>query len=172
MMRDTMSHYLPNALLLFLSALLLSGCGFQLRGSLPTLPEVMTDTYLQGDRNSRVYQESASAIQSSGGRLVEQRTSASAVLILHDERFARRNLSSDTRGRVNAYEHRLQLVFSLADNQGEMLAERQQVEILREQRIDPDNVLAADQEQEILRQEMRRQAIAQMLRRLQLISRP
>ena len=157
--------------LLLLLILSLAGCGFQLRGSVPILPPIMERTYVQSASNTALYRELQGAIRTAGGTLVEHPSAASAVLILHGERFSRRNLGTDARGRTNAYEHRLQVLYSLQDGEGQTLVSRERVDLFREQRFDPEQVLSMEDEQDILRQEMRNQAINQMLRRLQALGR-
>jgi LPS-assembly lipoprotein len=154
-----------------LLALSLSGCGFQLRGTSP-LPAVMERTYLQADTHNPLYFELENAIRAAGGQVVEQASEASATLSIHRADFSRRDRGLDTLGRVNEYEHRLMLVFSLRDSQGRELAEHESLQLIREQRFNPNDVLASGEEQAILQQEMRRQAVSQLLRRLQALSPP
>lgn len=156
-----MPRLLPLALLL----LSLSACGFQLRGAQP-LPATMEQTYIQGADQGPFYFELENAIQAAGGVTVNQRDKASATLILHSQGFTRRESSVDPRGRINEYEHRLQVVFSLQDKGGRSLAERETVTVMRAQRFNPDQVLSMGEEQAMLHEEMRRQAVSQLLRRL------
>lgn len=149
---------------------LLSGCGFQLRGDLP-LPEAMERTYLLGSGNSALHYELEDRIRLAGGQLVTNRDEASGTLQIHSQRFDRRNRGVDARGRTNSYEYRQQLVFSLYDQTGKTIADREQINLYREQRFNPDQVLAMGEERDMLQEEMRRQAIDQMLRRLQALAR-
>lgn len=152
-------------------SLLLSSCGFHLRGA-PVLPEVMARTYVTGGDGSELYYEVENALLNAGAEVVDSADSASAVLILHSQRLERRVLSVDPEGRAAEYELVLALVFSLRDQAGgRVLADNQRVSVVRDFGFDPDNVLAKGDEEAMLRSEMYRFAVAQMMRQLQSLAR-
>ncbi|MFU8837458.1 MAG: LPS assembly lipoprotein LptE [Thiohalomonadaceae bacterium] len=157
--------------LVLLLAISLTACGFQLRGASP-LPAVMERTYIQADAHSPLYFELEQAIQATGAQVVQSASEASATLQIHRADFSRRDRGVDQLGRVNEYEHRLNLAYSLRDSQGRAVADHQQLQLIREQRFNPSDVLASGEEQRILYQEMRRQAVSQLLRRLQSLTQP
>ena len=150
--------------------LLLAGCGFQLRGTASALPEVMQATLIQPASNTAFYYEVQNTIRAAGGTVATDAETASAILTIHTQRFSRRSLGVDHRGRTNAYEHQLQLVFSLRDREGREIAKQESIQLYREQRFNPDQVLSLADEQEMLYGDMRRQAISQMMHRLQALS--
>lgn len=160
-----------RVLLAGLLLLLLASCGFQLRGSHP-LPEAMSHTYIMGVGNSPLYYELENAIRAAGGQVVDAPDQAQATLTIHRQQFTRRESSLDMRGRINEYEHRLQLSYSLLDREGRALAERETISVQRTQRFNSDQMLAMEEEREMLREEMERQAISQLLRRLQALATP
>lgn len=164
---------MPRSLLLAVLAfsLLLSGCGFHLRGALP-LPEVMARTYVTGGGGSAFYYEVENALLNAGAEVVDSADEASAVLTLHSQRLERRVLSLDPEGRAAEYELVLGLVFSLRDQaDGTLLADNQRISVVRDFGFDPDNVLAKGDEEAMLRSEMYRLAVAQMMRQLQSLAR-
>jgi LPS-assembly lipoprotein len=150
--------------------LLVSSCGFHLRGEM-VLPEVMARTKLVAPAGSLVRYEVENLLLGAGGVVTEEESSATAVLTLHSERILSRVLSVDALGR--AREHALTLVvkYSLQEVGGTMLAQPLSSRVERDFRFDPDNVLAQRSEQEMVQQEMRRVAAQQILRRLQTLSR-
>lgn len=163
----------PYRLLLvaLMASLLLSGCGFHLRGAVP-LPEVMARTAISGGDGSELYYEVENALLNAGAAVAESVEEASAVLILHSQRLERRVLSVDAAGRAAEYELVLRLVFSLRDQaDGRMLADNQRISVVRDFAFDPDNVLAKGDEEAMLRSEMYRFAVAQMMRQLQSLTR-
>jgi LPS-assembly lipoprotein len=151
--------------LLLLLLLTLAGCGFQLRGATP-LPEAMSKTLIKGADNTPLYYELENAIRASGGEVVELAEEASGQLTIHSQRIGSRVAGTDPRGRVSEYEYQLQLVFSLQDTEQQMIAERESVQLQRNLRVNPDQVLSMGEEQAMLHEEMRRQAVMQMMRRL------
>jgi LPS-assembly lipoprotein len=162
----TLSRYLYLALVL----LLLSSCGFHLRGSVE-LPESMARTYIVAGSNSALGYELENMLTAAGGEVVHERAQATAILTLHEERLSRRALTLDAQGRVSGQVITLLASFSMMDANGRTVAEREGVRIEREFSFDPDNVLAQGSETSLLQEEMRRQAAQQILRRMQALSR-
>jgi LPS-assembly lipoprotein len=129
----------------------------------------MARTYIAGAENSPVYYELESALLAAGGEVVGEADAASAILTIQSERYGRRVLSVDSAGRASEYELSLRLDYSLSTPEGEPLAQRDTVTLLRDYRFDPDNVLASGSQESTLQNEMRRYAVRQILRRLQSI---
>lgn len=151
----------------FCLSFLVTGCGFHLRGAVE-LPPVMERTYIAGAENQPLYYELKSALLSAGGQVVKTPEAATAVLIIHDEYYGRRVLSVDRFGRASEYELTLRVVFSLNAVDGSSLAGREEVALVRDYRFDPDNVLSAGKQEEILQEEMRQHAVRRILSRLQI----
>jgi LPS-assembly lipoprotein len=150
--------------------LLLSGCGFHLRGSVE-LPQAMARSYIVADKSSALGLELENMLRAAGGEVVRTRAEATAVLTLHEERLGSRVLTLDAQGRASGLVLTLLASFSLVDGAGALLVEREGVRIEREYSFDPDNVLAQGGEASLLQEEMRRQAAAQILRRVRALSR-
>lgn len=131
------------------------------------MPAVMERTYVAGATNSSLYYELESALISAGSLVVGSPEAATAILTIHNEDFRRRVLSVDSSGRASEYELRLRVAYSLGSADGSLPAKRDEVSLLRDYRFDPASVLSSGKEEEILREEMRRQAVRQILRRLQ-----
>jgi LPS-assembly lipoprotein len=150
--------------------LLLSGCGFHLRGSVE-LPQAMARSYIVADKSSALGLELENTLRAAGGEVVRTRAEATAVLTLHEERLGSRVLTLDAQGRASGLVLTLLASFSLVDGAGALLVDREGVRIEREYSFDPDNVLAQGGEASVLHEEMRRQAAAQILRRVRALSR-
>ena len=160
----------PRHLVFALLLLLLSGCGFHLRGSVE-LPQAMARSYIVADKSSALGLELENMLRAAGGEVVRTRAEATAVLTLHEERLGSRVLTLDAQGRASGLVLTLLASFSLVDGAGALLVEREGVRIEREYSFDPDNVLAQGGEASLLQEEMRRQAAAQILRRVRALSR-
>lgn len=160
----------PRHLVFALLLLLLSGCGFHLRGSVE-LPQAMARSYIVADKSSALGLELENTLRAAGGEVVRTRAEATAVLTLHEERLGSRVLTLDTQGRASGLVLTLLASFSLVDGAGALLVDREGVRIEREYSFDPDNVLAQGGEASVLHEEMRRQAAAQILRRVRALSR-
>ena len=161
-----LSHFL---LLSSLFSLLLSGCGFQLRGlgtaqlppSLATLRVVVQGSQAANDP-LRLTMEDALRVQA--GATITQAGDA-PVLTLTRENIDSQVLTVDASGKVSGYLLRYEISFSLADINGELLAP-QTLRLQRDYQFNPLNVLAKEQEEENLKRELRRDALYQIIRRL------
>ncbi len=159
---------------LALIPLLLSGCGFHLRGSV-TLPPVMAVTYIQDSRPAtRISSKLGYALRKHDITVTDQIDSplpdsaaATAILVLSGERFNQRLLSSGSSTLVKEFQLNYSITFELKDPDGKSLLARQTVHTSREQTFNETQVLAKSSEQETLQQEMMADAVRQILRRLQ-----
>jgi len=143
--------------------LLLTGCGFHLRGS------VELDTSLQ-----------ALAVRETGGTTVisaelrrillaqgvDIRDSAPMVLQLHSESSGRRVLSVDSQGRATEYDLRYGVTFSLLDVDGVAIIDTETITAHRDMQFDPNAVLGSNTEETRLREDMRREVANRILLRL------
>jgi LPS-assembly lipoprotein len=159
--------------LLLMLAPFFSACGFHLRqaaslalpASLSTLRVTMSD-------NRSAYPpllvEMRNALHAQSGVIVEAKdTKANVPLLdLFGEYYAAQVLAVDTSGKVSAYLLNYSVSFKLADAAGKDLITRQRIKLQREYTFDQFNVLAKEKEEQYLRDEMRRDAVQQILRQL------
>lgn len=146
--------------------LLLSGCGFHVRGNYQ-LPDTVGAVFIDVpgydyDLRHRLQRTLASR----GVRLAEDAKSADAVLQIRNPRFATRVLSVGTDARVREQELRYTLGFELRRRDGTFLVAPQTVELLRDVSYDETNVLGSQSEQSAGRLELQDQAVQQIMRRL------
>jgi LPS-assembly lipoprotein len=154
-------HYKP--LLAVLALLLLHGCGFQLRDQ-ANLPQSVMPVYIQGpDRFDKFRVDMVRILRSHGIEVVEEQGEAAALLRIRNHNFNSRVLSvkSDT-GKAAEYELHNYMHFDLVDPAGNELVAPQKVSITRTYLTQRYGVL------DDWRNEMRRDLINQMLRRLQI----
>lgn len=146
----------------------LSACGFQLRGAMDIeLPPVMERTQVRGTgRYSELGNAVEVGLEQVGVGLAASPELATAFLDL-DERFGRRVASIGSDGRVNEYELHYRLRFALRDAEEQTVVPEQDIDLYRSYAFDPGQVLAKSNEEALLRDEMMRAAVAQMLRRLE-----
>jgi len=156
--------------LLLAVALPLSACGFHLRSaasatlpaSLSSLQVTMSDSHLA---YPPLLVEMRNALYAQPGVTPASKGSAPS-LDLFGEYFAAQVLAVDTSGKVSAYLLNYRVNFKLSDAAGKDLITRQTVKLQREYTFDRFNVLAKEREEGYLRDEMRRDAVQQILRRL------
>lgn len=151
---------------LIYSVVVLSGCGFHMRGSID-LPEELTEVALEGARpNGELGVALRNGFARVGGQVVDSGESASSVLVITQDSYTRRVLSVDSIGQANEYELRYTVGFRLDDPGGTNRVVQQSINLRRQYRYDPNLTLAKADEEARLVREMRQDAAHQLLRRL------
>ncbi|MDG1064901.1 MAG: LPS assembly lipoprotein LptE [Luminiphilus sp.] len=154
--------------LFFLSAFFLVGCGFQLKGtagavnspSLAGTEVVLISGQPRGELTTALRQQ----LRLQGAVLSEE-TTEGLVLRLGAERFQQRNLSLTAQAR--AAEVELTMMASLNLSQGAIeLVRDTDAQVVRQFLNDPLNVVGKTEELRLLREEMREDLAAQIIRRI------
>lgn len=148
---------------LLLSLLFVSACGYHLRGSID-LPEGLKSIFLQS-ASGQLHKTAKRTLKSSGGQLVDNAKEAGIVVKIVREKMRRRVLSLSSTGRANEYELTFSLDFELLDAEGNSLAETQKVEISRDYFNDQEEILGKNNEEQVIREEMFRQAVQAIINR-------
>lgn len=162
-----MTRSLPAALL----ALLLSGCGFQLRDSL-AIPAGLGPLRVVAPSSYSPLAESLSlALGRAGAASAPANAKDVATLEVVSERWADLPLSIDSLGRAQEFSLRYAVVFSLYKADDTVLVPRQVVELARDYVATPNDSLGRSGEREILGREMRRDMTAAILRRIDAVTR-
>ena len=156
---------MKRSLICLLAAALLAGCGFELRGQM-SLPADIRQIHVQGPAVLR--NEMEVALTGSGVAVAAERAAADVVLSLESDHFNRRVLSVDANtGKEREFELVYVVEFRATRGSGESLLPSQRVSLLRDYVFDADAVIGKSREEDVLRQEMRRDAAQQILRRLE-----
>jgi len=143
-------------------ALLLTACGYHLRGAID-LPAGLKNVYLDGG-SAQLREQFRQTLQSSSAKLVSSPEGAVVVKIL-DEDSQRRALSLSGKGKTNEFELDLQLSFELFGAGSVPLLERQPIEVRRSYYNDQQDIIAKDSEEAVIRTEMYQQAVLAIISR-------
>jgi len=146
-------------------SLLLSSCGFRLKGAAP-LPFATLYTNISPDSEFGVGLRRALLAASPGLRLVDTPADAQARLVQLSHRQTLRDISIDARGRVEEYELNLEFRFQVTDAQGRFLLEPITLRAMRELPHDPDAVQARQSEIAAVFRNMQRSLIDRIVRRM------
>lgn len=146
-------------------ALLVSACGFHLRGAV-SMPPSMQQTYIDGNPASAMVRDLRLNLEASGAEVVGSPQAAGATLNILNETFERRVLSVSSNTQVSEYELIYHVRFALTRADGTKLLEPQEVRVTRDYRYDPNQVLGSSSEESLLQQEMQRDVSQLILRRL------
>lgn len=155
--------YRITAGIIIVMALLLTACGYHLRGAYQ-LPNELKAVYLQGE-SQELHEQFNRTIQSSSGQLLSSPEKAGVVIRFFNERMNRRVLSLSARGRANEFELDYRLEYELVNAGNVVLMPRQPVEIKREYFNDQQDIIAKDNEEKVIRNEMYQQAVRTILNR-------
>ncbi len=153
--------------LLLALLLLLSACGFQLRGE-ARLPPAMAETWLAvPDRSSPFARDLSLRLRANEIDVVDERGERSAVLRIHSERMRSEPLTISGQARVREFVLIFDLEFELLDAAGEVLIARESLRLTREYSFDEQAILAASREEEFLRADLREAMVSTLIRRLE-----
>lgn len=154
--------------LLLLSCLLaLSACGFHLRGVGSVSFQTM---YIQDSGAPNIGRDLKRSIKSSGAKVVDSAEKAQISLELMSESNEKRILSLSGTGRVREYELLYHVVFRVRETGSELWSPPQTVEQRRDFTYNDSQVLAKDNEEARLNNDMRTDAIREILRRVSSLS--
>ena len=138
-------------------ALLLSACGYHLRGALE-LPAGMKDVYLEGG-SAELREHFKRTMEISSVPIAKSPETAGLIVKIFDEGSDRRVLSLGSSGTANDFELDYQFDYELLDSKNKVLMPRQPVEIKREYYNNQLAIIAKDNEEAVIRNEMYQQAV-------------
>ena len=144
-------------------AFLLSACGYHLRGALE-LPANLKNVYVEGG-SAPLLDQFKQTMKSTSTQLTTTRKGAGLVIKVFNEDLSRRVLSLSSRGKSNEFELLYRLDYELANANDAKMMERQTVEIRREYYNDQQFVIAKDNEENVIRNEMYQQAVNSIVNR-------
>jgi LPS-assembly lipoprotein len=132
-------------------ALLLAGCGFQLRGAV-AVPETVQRTYIDAvDPYSLFYREFTASLTAAGVDVVKNRDAATAVFSLLFDETGQRVLSVSARNTPAEFEVFYSIEYALV-SEGEALLPQQELTLTRYYVYDETVVLGKAREEELLRE--------------------
>jgi len=148
-------------LLLALTALLSSGCGYHLRGEANLPPEMQKTQLIIDDEYSTLARRLRVMLERSGVEFVTA-DQASAILEIPQNRIVTEVLTIADNARVREYRVTATLKFRLTDSRGQELIGWQTLRQSREISFDEQRILASSREQEYLREDLA-ETMAQLL---------
>ena len=152
--------------LLLAGSLLLTSCGFHLRGSLPL--ERYPAIFVDAKKHSELASLLSEQLKSNEVKLLTELDPKAPALMLQQDSLERRTLSLFPNGQVAEYEliYRVQYQLLLPDQD----IQEFQFELTRDYQDDPNLALAKAKELDLLLQELRSQAASRIIRQLNRIN--
>ena len=105
-------------------------------------------------------------------KLMPSAKDADAQLNIIEDRRDRQILSLSGAGRVREYELKLRVVYQLIDAKNGVFIPTSEIQLSRILSYDDSRIIAKQQEEALLYQDMERDAVGQILRRMTAIKRP
>jgi LPS-assembly lipoprotein len=156
-------------LLAAILAAVLTGCGFQLRGTLSgNLPYKTMMIALPDTSEVRVWLERYINAAGSTEIIDDPKLADATFQQLSDSRI-KTILSVNAQGRVREYRLQLNYRFRVVNAKGQVLVPPNDVSLSRDITFDDSNVLAKDLEESLLWRDMNNDLVNQIMRRLSII---
>jgi len=152
-----------------LFTILLNGCGWHLRGSEP-LPKQLQSLQLQTASENSVFARSLRrSLESMNVALSESASNATYRLNVSGISQTRRTLSTTGTARVAEYSLTSALTYSVYNQEGEQLITPTRLSAEKIYLYNPANAVSSYEEESLLREEMQRELVQQLIRRYRAI---
>ncbi|EXJ09378.1 MULTISPECIES: LPS-assembly lipoprotein LptE [Nitrincola] len=146
---------------LCLLTLMVSGCGFHLRGSYSVSDELSHVSIVSESVSPAMVRAVTQAMTLNG---VEVLPEADIQLLLKNQSDIRRTVSLTRLARSSEYELRTVIHLSVVDRDGNELLPERTLYAERVYSIDPDNITATETQEIILKEQIRRELAQQIMR--------
>jgi len=149
---------------------MLAGCGFQLRGE-ASVPESLKTMYLQGinTQQDTFGVQLKRALIRNDILVLDEYQEGAAIFTVLENKHKRHVLSVSSNAKVREYELDAWVKFRITDDKGEVLAEEQRIEASRDYQFDRFQILAMDEQERVLLEDLHKQMVQSILRRLSAI---
>ena len=155
---------ISRALWISLLIIVLTGCGFHLRGALPTLT-MDNPIYIAGvDKNSDLYRELARQLRGAKSVVTETRSLAKSVLTISNYRSRERQLTLNSSNQAVEYE--LEESFNFSVQTSRTTVESRPLKVTRVLGRTESETLAREREEREMRINMRHDLVNQLMYQL------
>lgn len=149
-------------ILIFILSLTLTGCSFHLRGSSPSTGLYSRSVHLMPEHPYDPIQ------QTMRQQLLDQHfnleASNASTLTIVSERFNTQTLAYGANGQIRRERLRYTLTFKLQDAEGTLLIPETDIHAERDRLVNQDQILGDYNEEELLKEDMRRECVDEMTR--------
>ena len=143
--------------------MLLAGCGFRLRGTADVPFETI---HLPGATAGIALDLKRNIEAGTRARVVDDPKAAQALLQVTEEARSREILSLTSAGRVREFQLRYRVGFRVHDGKGGEFVPASVIQLTRDMTYSDAEILAKEQEEQLLFRDMRTDMVQQILRRL------
>ena len=148
--------------------LIVSGCGFHLRGQ-QSIPDYMEKTYVKGD-NTELVAKLNLELRSRGAQAIKEQSDATIIIDLTRVTYLREVRSIDNRGKVNGYVSKYEVEYRLLMPNEDILLDKTLITLSSSLEYDSGQVLELELEEELLRDELLNQLAKRIAQRLEVLA--
>lgn len=152
-----------------LSALILAslaGCGFHLRGSTPDSRLAFDSVYVEAPKGTPLERELRGAVRGSGTKLAADPKAATVILRILNEARERKILTLNAQGQVREFSLTYRVNFEVADPTNLKLLPASEIALQSLLSYSESQALAKETEERMTFDDLRRDAISQIMRQL------
>lgn len=143
--------------------MLLAGCGFRLRGTADVPFETL---YLPGATSGIALDLKRYIQAGTNARVVDDPAKADAIMQFTEETRQKEVLSLTGTGKVREFQLRYRVGFRVHDGKGVDYVPQSTIQLLRDVTFNDTEILAKEQEEQLLFRDMQTDMVQQILRRL------
>lgn len=151
-------------------SLLVTACGFHLRGVRQLSPEISVIYLTTTNANSLLTRYLRQQLQASGAQVTKTRDEALSVLEILTDSTNRRVLSVGSTGKVREYELHYVVTYRVLGADGKKILPRRELVLNRVMLFDETDVLGKSNEEGLVRREMQQDIVRMIMRQLELVS--
>lgn len=142
-------------------AVLVSACGFHLRGA--GIDSSIETAEVREVGRAPVSRELARMLRGAGVTVVDEGEEASTVIEILNQREGRRGVSVTDRTKTAEYELSLEVLFRALDAKGAELVPARVARVERVYRLDATNIVGSHEQETLVRSEMEREIVRQIV---------
>jgi len=164
-MRFFIGKYLPYPHVLWLVILCMTGCGFHLRGMVD-MPQWLDNVAVVEEGHRELASLLREQLEAYNIKVSSDPALAVYWLMIQSEAFQQQITSVSASTTPRQYQLIYTVHFKLQAKQGKEIVPSSQVVVTRQITVNSDRILGSDEEEDITKQEMRSDAVMQILNRL------
>ena len=147
-------------------AILLGGCGFQLRGQVDLPDSMRLITVTSPDDTTDFVRELSAQLRANGVQVAKSATANASVLRIRQERSYREALTISQDARVREYILYLEVRFDFLDADGQPVIQNEGIRLSRDYSFNEQAILGSSREEEILAKDLARALASMVVRQL------
>ena len=151
---------------ILLLTMLLAGCGFQLRGSTPETRLGFESLYLDAPVGTPLERDLRTVLRASSTQLTPDAKSAPVTLRVLSQAQEKKVLTLNAQGKVREFSLTYRVRFEVADASNKKLLQPPEIALQSILSYSEEQALAKEQEERMTFEDLRRDAVAQIIRQL------